>query len=159
MTDFLIVGFGNTLRGDDGIGPYVASNLDIEELPPHVSTRILCLPQLDISLAAILPEVDVAIFVDARNDAEIQAVKIDQIVPSMPSVENSCLTHTTHSMDLSILLGLAATCFGKAPPCYLVQPKGYDFSFGEMLSAKSHENVDQAIQAIYRIIRAPINGY
>ena len=61
----LVIGFGNTLRCDDGVGPKAV--LAVEELGlPGV--RTLTCPQLTPELADPLSKVDSAVFVDAAVD-------------------------------------------------------------------------------------------
>ncbi len=59
----LVIGYGNELRGDDGIGPHVVSELAALELP-GVLTRIV--HQLLPELAAELADTCLVIFVDAQ---------------------------------------------------------------------------------------------
>ncbi len=148
MSRFLIVGYGNTLRGDDGLGPYVVENLEPEQLPP--GTRCLCLPQLDICLVAQLPRADVALFVDARQDDDGALIRVDRIgSTAMP--DN---THSSHSMGLPILIGLTEQCYGTSPSCYLIQPKGVDFSICETLSEAALGAAELARQSVLQIVWA-----
>ncbi len=153
MIDALIVGYGNTLRRDDGLGPFVAGSLDPGKVSVHARIRTLCLPQLDLSLAALLPEVDVSIFVDARHDGDDTLVRVNRIEPQMACEHSRILSHTTHLMSLPVLLGLAAQWYGKAPACHLVAPKGFDFSFGERLSEQARDCANLARKMIYDILR------
>lgn len=152
MNDTLIVGYGNTLRGDDGLGPYVVGRLGTDSLP--TGTRCLCLPQLDISLVEPLPRADVAIFVDARDDDDDALLRVDQIVPPDLSGSSPGMPHTTHAIGLPLLLGLAVQWYGRAPACYLLQPKGVDFSICETLSATAQRSAALAGQAILHLLRA-----
>jgi len=149
MSDILIVGYGNTLRGDDAIGPYVVGRLEVSSLPP--GTRCLCLPQLDISLVVQLSEVDLALFVDARSDADYALIRVDRIAAPQPCPAPAGMPHTTHTMGLPMLLGLAAHWYGKAPDCCFLQPKGFDFSIGDTLSDAAHHSAALAQQVILQI--------
>lgn len=148
MNRVLIVGYGNTLRGDDGIGPHVVESLAPAQLPP--GTRCLCLPQLDISLVAQLPQADVAIFVDARHDDDAALIRVDWIGP--PELPDN--THSSHSVGLPFLIGLTEQCYGRSPCCYLIQPKGVEFSICETLSEAAYDAAKLAGQSILQIVWA-----
>ena len=152
MIDFLIVGYGNTLRADDGVGPLVVESLVAGNMPPQAHIKSLCLPQLDLCLAALMPQIDVAIFIDARQDEDANPMKVDRVVPLALNSASSPLAHTTHALTLPMLLGLAENWYGRVPCCYLVQPKGFDFSFGDIVSDLCRSGADLARQAIYQIV-------
>ena len=65
---FLVIGYGNTLRGDDGVGPHVAEAIGAMRLP-EVHT-IVC-QQLSPEHAAPISLAETVIFVDAAVDASI----------------------------------------------------------------------------------------
>lgn len=148
---FLIVGYGNTLRSDDGLGPLVVADLDRSNLPPGVEVNTLTLPQLDVSLIVALQDTDVAIFVDARQDRDEDLLHIERITPT-PSPAG--LTHSTHSLGLSTLISITFNWYGQTPCCYLIKAKGYDFSIRETLSEKGCTSAAHAEKAIYQIIQA-----
>jgi hypothetical protein len=58
----LVIGYGNTLRGDDGVGYQVAETVAEWQLP---QVRSIAVHQLLPELAADIAEVDLVIFVDA----------------------------------------------------------------------------------------------
>jgi hypothetical protein len=60
--DSLVVGYGNTLRGDDGIGYRVAEAVAKWQLP---QVRSIAVAQLLPELAADIGEVEIVMFVDA----------------------------------------------------------------------------------------------
>jgi len=61
--DYLIIGYGNTLRGDDGAGPRVAEVVAGWSLP---NVRAISAAQLTPELAEALAGAEVVIFVDAQ---------------------------------------------------------------------------------------------
>ena len=54
----LVIGYGNELRGDDGLGPYIAARVE-EQCLPHV--RTLTVHQLTPELTAFLEDAFVAL--------------------------------------------------------------------------------------------------
>ncbi|PPT05423.1 NADH-reducing hydrogenase maturation factor [Geitlerinema sp. FC II] len=70
----LVIGYGNSLRGDDGIGRAIAEQVASWNLP-HV--RSLSLHQLTPELAEELSRVDRAVFIDACIDGD--SVRIERL--------------------------------------------------------------------------------
>jgi hydrogenase maturation protease len=147
----LVIGCGNTLRGDDGLGPYLAETLRGAAWPHDVDIEITILPQLDIILASKVSEVDLLLFVDARADESEDLVKIEQVEPLASPVN---LNHTSHTMSLSMLLRIALDWYGAAPLCYSVMPKGFDFSIGESISEGGRLSALHARNRIIEIFRS-----
>jgi hydrogenase maturation protease len=127
----LVIGFGNTLRGDDGLGPFIVEGLEDLRGSLNLDFRSIRLPQLDLILTPEIGSADVVIFVDARDDNDDDLVKVELIEPEEAVGGRG---YTTHLTAIPGLLGLARDWFGKAPICYAVMPKGIDFSFGETFS-------------------------
>src|SRR6516162_7751336 len=82
--DVLVIGYGNTLRGDDGVGPRVAEAIGNLRLP---GVRALICPLLTPELADPISRVEKVIFVDAAVDApdqvqwrELQPKETSQII-------------------------------------------------------------------------------
>ena len=153
MKKVLVAGYGNILRGDDGLGPFVAEGLKSAKKPLNTCIHVLSLPQLDISMVAELHNADVAIFVDARQDDKADLLLVDPISPSHEQGPSTVHTHSTHCVGISALLTITAKWYGKAPSCYLVQPKGFDFSLGTSISEKGRQAAEHARQAIYELLR------
>ncbi len=144
----LVVGIGNVLRRDDGLGPQTAALVDeIGFDGRDVST--LTLPQIDITLANSLASVDFVVFVDARiqdSDDEITTVHCE------PTKDDAHLSHTSHALSIPSLIAITRELYGKAPNCYMVLPKGYDFAIGEQLSPRAEANRQLAAQQIIHLI-------
>lgn len=143
----LIVGYGNILRGDDGIGPYV-----IDLLRDHVGDRakLLTLPQLDISLALDIKESDLTIFVDAQTGVFDDLVYVERVYPSSRS--NPSFSYTSHLISVPFLLELIQQWYNVTPVCYLVMVKGMDFSLSEKISQPAKEAAQLAVQKILELL-------
>jgi len=146
----LVIACGNTLRGDDGLGPYIAEGLQDMTGSDKVDLRIMSLPQLDVILASRLSEADLVIFVDARTDDSEELVKIERIEPAAGPVIPQ---HTSHTISMPVLLRIAFDWYGAAPLCYAVMPKGYDFSIGEVISGKALIAARNAMDKITKILQ------
>ena len=146
----LVVGYGNTLRGDDGLGPFIVAGLQDVAAWGEVDAQTVVLPQLDVTLAAAMHEVTLVIFVDARDDADEESVKVQRVFPTATPLN---LRHTSHSLGIPDLLRMALDWFGSRPACYAVMPKGYDFSLSENISPNAQRTARQARSKIVEIIR------
>lgn len=138
----LVIGYGNPLRGDDGIGPAVAAEVAALNLP---GVRVMVVHQLTPELAADLAEVRLAVFVDAAAGGEpVAAVRLE------PSSDGDVMTHAA---DPRGLLALAQAVFGRSPEAWLVTAAGADFGFGDALSPAGRANAQLAREWVERLIR------
>lgn len=145
----LVIGIGNLLRGDDGLGPQTVSLLDeIGFDGRDVST--LTLPQIDITLVSSLASVNYAIFIDARVCDSGDEVKIVQY---LPSEQDAYPSHTSHALSIPSVIEITRKLYGRAPACYLVLPSGYEFSIGERLSPKAETNRRLAAKQVIDLVR------
>ncbi len=101
----LIIGNGNTLRGDDDVGPRVAETVAALALP---GVCTLVCPQLSPEHADPIAQARTVIFVDAAVDApgKVQLRKIE------PADTSQLMAHAA---DPRTMLALARDVFGRAP--------------------------------------------
>ena len=121
----VVIGYGNELRGDDGVGAAVARAVAAWQLP---EVRVIVEQQLLPELAAILADAEFAIFVDAEPPGGVPQVGVQAL---NPHPQASSLAHTG---DAASLLALAEAVFGHAPPAYLITIPTTTFELGEQLS-------------------------
>ena len=148
MGETLVLGLGNTLRGDDGVGSAVIASLQTEQsLPPEVDLLDAGTPGLDIVL--LLEGYRRALIVDAANmgcaPGQWRRFAAESL---MLENGNGGLQGTLHNAGLVEALQLA-NALNTAPPeliIYGVQPENLDWTVG--LS----EAVREAIPAIQRAV-------
>jgi hydrogenase maturation protease len=143
-----IAGIGNTLRRDDGIGPYIAQ--EISALPlqqADVSFPI----DLNVEWLEILSKFEVVILVDASTDGagEVRLEKVD------PQAYQT--TRASHYLDPGTIALVIGELFSTRTQLYTCSVPGIDFAVGEGLSEAGKANADEAI----RILRIWLheNGY
>jgi hydrogenase maturation protease len=139
----LVIGYGNELRCDDGIGPYFAREIDELGLP-HV--RVLTVQQLLPELAEELAAVQVAIFVDACLESDVESVRVTRVDPT-PASPNS-----PHTSSPTGLLMLAQTLYGQTPETWLISVRGAEFDLGEGLSPVAKVNASKARNVLVELI-------
>lgn len=139
----LVIGYGNTLRGDDGAGPKVAEEIERLNLP-HV--RTLSLGLLTPEIADPISKARKVIFVDAAPN--LNHVSVSVVIPSDSSQVMA------HAVDPGTILALARDLFGRAPEACLVAIPACDFSPGEKFSETTRCAVEQAVTEVRRIATA-----
>ena len=88
----LVIGYGNRLRGDDGVGWEVASRL--AAAVPSEAAHILTVHQLTPELAEPVSEADLVIFIDASRVGEPGTWRCDHIKPVARPATRSATTST-----------------------------------------------------------------
>ena len=143
LVNSLVVGYGNSLRSDDGIGIKIAQIVEGWHLP---GVRSLSLHQLTPELTMELAKVDLAIFVDACRYCNPEVVKLYPLDPS------TSITFKSHSSDPEALLSLTQSLFGKCPLAWWLIVPGIDFQLGDKLSSPAKQGIEQALKIVKRLI-------
>lgn len=139
--DFLVIGYGNTLRSDDGVGAKVAAAVAELALPGVVA---LVLHQLAPELAESISEARAVVFVDAAVDASSK-VQIRQLAPA----EGAQLM--AHAADPRSLLAFAQQLFGRCPPAWWLTIPVENLAFGEELSPLARRGYETALEKIQEL--------
>ena len=143
--NFLVIGYGNSLRNDDGAGQKVAEKIEKWELP---SVHTLSVHQLTPELAVDMAQVDVVIFVDviATNPEKPASVQIEELQATNDNISLG------HVCDPRSLLACTKMLYGKLTQAYWVLIPAVNFNFGEEFSAITQEGIDLALTQIQQII-------
>jgi hydrogenase maturation protease len=147
MADVLVIGYGNPLRGDDGVGCVVAEELAQEIRDPESKVRVVACHQLNPELAEAVADTRAVIFVDASVDLKPGEVRVSSISPDRFSP-----AAFTHSLKPSALLATASELFGQAPPAKAVAIGARSFEIGMKLTPEVKAAVRKARTAIEREI-------
>ncbi len=124
----LILGYGNSLRGDDAVGPRLATilgGLAVQQLVPELAERLAAEERV--------------IFIDARTDlrpGEVQMMPVDGESAS------------THWCSPGSLLRLALEVYGKAPEAILIGIGGESFDLGAPISEAAQQGMEKALEKI-----------
>jgi hydrogenase maturation protease len=145
---FIVIGYGNQLRGDDAIGQLVADTV-AEWNFYHVKTKAV--HQLMPELAEDLATVDAAIFVDAcvATDEE-SLLKLESISPA-----DSCRIIMGHTSNPRSLLALTRALYDYSPHSWLISVPGINFELSDHLSPFAERGVAAAITQIEDMIKYP----
>lgn len=134
----LVIGYGNTLRGDDRVGYQVAETVAEWQLP---QVRSIAVHQLLPELAADIADVDIVIFVDAivTHDPAKPHINIT------PLVSGGDDYFSTHIITPQLLLGMTQRLYGATPVAYLLTIPAIDFTLGANLSSIASTSKDLAL--------------
>ena len=141
----LIIGYGNTLRGDDGVGYKIA---EVIEQWNFDNTTSFAVHQLTPDLAEKISQVDTVIFIDAVPITDINTAKLE--------IKTISLNHKIHNLghhnNPQQLLSLTQAIYKKIPLSYWILVPAIDFNFHESLSPITKKYVSLALEKIERII-------
>lgn len=143
----LIVGYGNPIRGDDGVGQAVITEVEQWNL---TNVRSLSLHQLTPEVAAEMAEVDTVIFVDAALEGDTVNIISLEALPSN-------LFNWGHSLNPRSLLSLTQFLYQKQPQAWLIAIPGDNFELCETLSQKALNGMQEALKIIKNIVNKTPN--
>ena len=134
----LVIGYGNTLRRDDGVGPKVAEVVEGLALP---GVRTLACPLLTPELAEAVSQARLVIFVDAAVDAP-REVQLRKLAPAdSPQI-------MAHAANPATMLALARDVFGHAPEAWWLTIPVQNLGIGDDFSPLAHRGFEIAVQEV-----------
>ena len=143
ITGFLVIGYGNSLRCDDGVGPKVAEAVEALHLP---EVRTLVCQQLSPEHAEPISKVRTVVFVDAAMDA-LREVQLRKLEPG----ETTQLM--AHAADPRTMLALARDVFGHAPEGWWLTIPAVKLGFGTDFSPAAQHGFEVALKKIQELCR------
>ena len=121
----LIIGIGNPLRGDDGLGWVVAEQLSRD-------CDIQTVYQLTPELAQWMAAVNLVVMIDASHQGEPGELHIRPLPLPLSAQPSAVGAHYTTPEELA---ALTLAVYGRCPPVVIVSMTGANFSIGEQLSS------------------------
>lgn len=139
----LIIGYGNPLRGDDGVGWKAASILAAKI--PSEAARVLTVHQLTPELAEAVSRAELVIFVDASAGGRPGTWKCEEI-----KSQSTCTNSLAHSFDASALLACSRAIFNATPRALLVSIAGESFAIQDSLTLTVEALLPEVVNYIRR---------
>ena len=140
----LVIGYGNPLRTDDGLGWHAAAVLALAGLD---DTVVLQRHQLTPELAVDVAGASVVVFVDARpagaGDGDVQ---VDQVEPDYGPLT------WTHHLTPGELLALTALAGHGPPRAWLVTAPALCTEPGDGLSAAERELLPEVLARVSALV-------
>lgn len=140
----LVIGIGNTLRGDDGIGVAVAERVAAQHSAPDLEV-IVC-HQLTPELIALISQAEQVIFVDASVTQPSGSLQVRPLDP-----EQAPLLSIHHASPAALLMA-AKVLYGAQPPSTLITIGAAEFGFTEQFSQPVAEALPRAVQLILSLL-------
>ncbi|MDP8223765.1 MAG: hydrogenase maturation protease [Candidatus Lernaella stagnicola] len=139
----LLIGYGNPVREDDGLGPALAADIEKRALP---GVTVESNYQLSVEDAEALTHADAVIFADAAVEGP-EPYCFRRIQPKED------LSFSTHSVTPDSLLGLARSLFDSQTPGYMLGIRGYSFAmFTEQMTDQAAANLRAAIEFLVPVL-------
>jgi hydrogenase maturation protease len=142
----LVVGYGNPLRSDDGVGWAAA-----EALAGRLDSRdveVQSVHQLLPELAPRLSEVELAILIDASCDGPAGEVRRRPVVAAARSA-----AVMSHGLEAADLLAAARLLYGRCAKTMLFTVAGQCFDHGQDLSPPVRQAMGTLLQDIEDLVR------
>ena len=146
----LIIGYGNVLRSDDGVGWHIAERLAND--PRFDDVTVLQRHQLTPELSLDVSRADVVALVDASQGRAAGMFTIERVAAS----ENA-VTTWSHRLEPATLLTLAQELYGHAPEVYLVSVGVASLDVGDSLSPALEAALPRVVDALAELL-APRTG-
>jgi hydrogenase maturation protease len=127
MSKILVIGYGNTLRRDDGLGKVAVQR--IESLVQDHEVKFMVVHQMGIELAEDLRDADLAIFIDAHVGDEPGMLKETKVIP-----DNAAPESFSHHLSPGVLLGCVEALYNTHPETVVFSIAADSFDYGEGLS-------------------------
>lgn len=137
----LVIGYGSTLRRDDGVGYIIAEQL-METLGED---SVIARQQLTPDLADSVSQAEQVIFIDACAKSAPGEVAVREVAP-----KGENWGAFVHEMSPEVLLDCVKELYGRVPRAHLITIGGEDFSIGEGLTP----TVQNAIPHVHTKLRA-----
>ena len=120
----LVVGYGNALRTDDGLGWHVAERLADD--PRLAAATVLRRHQLTPELALDISEATLLVLVDASHGPPAGTISVERLEPRGDTASSG--TTWSHHLTPTTLVELARELYGRAPDplAGLIEVRGVD---------------------------------
>ena len=145
-TELLVIGYGNTLRQDDSVGPRVAERIEALHLP---GVRTLICDQLSPEHAELIAHARVTVFVDAVRGAP-RHVRLQLVKPGAKT------QLMAHAAEPPTMLALARDVYGHAPQAWLLPIPAVRMGFGPNVSVTAQRGIDDATRTITRFAQVAL---
>lgn len=146
MNKVLVIGYGNSLAGDDALGFNIVSIISGEIGSKGIDVKYV--HQLMPEHAAEVAEYDMVIFIDAETGGKPGTMHVREI--------KKCHLHDTsaaaHEYTLDSILLLSEKLYSALPKVYLITVTGSNFDLGEKLSREVAARVPDVLKEINNII-------
>ena len=144
----LILACGNTLRGDDGVGPWLSAWAE-DRFAADPAVRLIARQQWTPDLAADIAQTDSVLFIDCSVDSAPGEVRLAPVepIPAGPGL-------ASHHVGAPELLALSKELFDSLPRNALLLTIGVEsIELGETLSTQVMASMPAACKVLEKAVR------
>jgi hydrogenase maturation protease len=141
----LVIGIGNPLRGDDGVGACLAEQAAmLTAADPVGPVAVRSVQQLTPELAQELAQLEDVLFIDAWHTP-------DTVEPRLMAIAAAAGALESHRLEPAQLPAASQALYGRMPRAQLLQVPAHAFGHGMELSAE--------LQAVLPVARALLKAW
>jgi hydrogenase maturation protease len=149
----LVLACGNTLREDDGVGPFLAEWAE-ERWRNEPRVRVLCDHQWTPEMVEDVASAESVIFIDCATDSEAGNVRVMAVEPAVHMTKLG-----THHLDAAQLLALSQQLFSETPSTSLLLTVGAaSLELREGFSQPVHEALPEAQRVLEESIQHALDS-
>ena len=145
LTDVLVVGYGNALRGDDALGWHAVARLAADARLD--GARVIWQHQLTPELALDMAGSSLVVLVDAESGLEPGAISVRRLERS----EDGGAAMSHHVAPASLLV-LAGELYGSAPETWIVGVGVAGLEVGDGMSPAVSGAIPAVVEAVAAIV-------
>ena len=150
----LVIGYGNPLRGDDGLGRVIAERVAETARPDAID--VIVAHQLTPELAEPISRARLVIFVDAATDVPAGRVKVaPMVVTADDAAAPGCFAHHCGPGQL---LAAARRLYGREPEAWSLVVGGQRWDYAVGLSPAVERGVPRLLRYIEMLIAARLTA-
>ena len=144
----LILACGNTLRSDDGVGPWLAAWAE-ERFSGEPAVRVVSRQQWTPELATEIAQAEAVVFLDCAVDSAPGAVGVARVAPARADA-----VLATHHPGAAELLALSEELYSSLPRNALLLTVGAGSTeMGETFSQSVNDALPEACEMLESIVR------
>jgi len=151
VSEILIVGYGNLLRGDDAIGCHAAHALE-ETFRGDPEVEVVASQQLTPEMADDVARCGFVVFLDAAEGGPAGTIRQAAVFPEPGPGGFS------HTLTPSALLSAAAQLYGDAPPAMIISMTGGSFELGNYLSPEVRQRLPEMVRQVNEAVKSHRGG-
>jgi hydrogenase maturation protease len=143
----LIVGYGNTLRRDDGLGWQAAKR--VADDPRLRGARVLWQHQLTPELAVDFSNALLVVLIDISEGDEAGAISVRRVDPT-----SAAGSAWTHHLEPAALVAMARDLWNASPAVFVVSVGAATLEVGDGLSSVVEGALPAVVDAVAEIVAA-----
>lgn len=137
----IIIGIGNTSRGDDGLGWQFLEELRARKFD---GWELIERYQLNVEDAELIQEAETLVFVDSYNGKLERGYLLEECHARVD------FEYTTHALNPCAVLALSENLYKAKPTTFVMKIQGFEWGLGKELSSRARTNLDKALDYFIR---------